>query len=215
MPKLIDHATRRLELVNAAWDLIASDGVYAATVRLVAERAGVSPGSVRFIFPSQDSLLGAVVSELLSRTRAEADRVAGVYAKPDQIIARLCASLPIHNDQNLLRRVERALRLAVGQIPHLAADLASCRAIRAAECRYVVSTLASGLGVTDQTLEFEVWRTAALMEGLAEQLCSPDGGTSSDQAWTVLQTHLRGVESNWRRAPRRSAQHGSAARDVR
>ena len=96
------------------------------------------------------------------------------------------------------------MRFAVDQVPLLAGALAGCRAVRASETRQVLSILATGHDVTEQTLQFEAWRTLALAEGLSEQLCSSDSGVSSQDARSVLTAHLRGVEANWRLAPRRT-----------
>ncbi|NYI06828.1 TetR/AcrR family transcriptional regulator [Allostreptomyces psammosilenae] len=57
MPKLVDHDQRREELVRAVWEVISRDGIEGATVRKVAEEAGVSVGGLRHYFDSQRGLL--------------------------------------------------------------------------------------------------------------------------------------------------------------
>ncbi|MFI0466605.1 TetR/AcrR family transcriptional regulator [Saccharopolyspora sp. 5N102] len=57
MPKLVDHDQRRAELVRAAWAVISRDGIEGATVRKVADEAGVSVGGLRHYFDSQRGLL--------------------------------------------------------------------------------------------------------------------------------------------------------------
>lgn len=193
MPKLIDHATRRLELVNAAWDLIAADGVDAATVRHVAERARVAPGSVRYIFPSQDDLLRAVVSELVERVRADIAERASNYSRPEHAAARLSVAVPLSDEQELLWRVERALRF--GDV----ADVSACRKVRANECRDALGALARRVEVPPVTLAFEQTRTLALLEGLAEQLCDSPAAVTREDARSVVLTHVRGVQADWAR----------------
>ena len=46
MPKVVDHAVRRAELVDAAWRVIAEEGLEAATMRRIAEAAGCTTGRV-------------------------------------------------------------------------------------------------------------------------------------------------------------------------
>ncbi|MEV0053971.1 TetR/AcrR family transcriptional regulator [Saccharopolyspora shandongensis] len=57
MPKLVDHDQRRAELARAAWAVISRDGIEGATVRKVADEAGVSVGGLRHYFDSQRGLL--------------------------------------------------------------------------------------------------------------------------------------------------------------
>jgi AcrR family transcriptional regulator len=57
MPKLVDHDQRRAELARAVWTVISRHGIEGATVRRVAEEAGVSIGGLRHYFDSQRGLL--------------------------------------------------------------------------------------------------------------------------------------------------------------
>ncbi|MFF7458627.1 TetR/AcrR family transcriptional regulator [Kitasatospora sp. NPDC008115] len=82
----ISAETRR-RLVAAAWDLAAEGGAAAASVQAVAERSGISRGSVAWHFGSKDGLLKAVVEEafgwgarFLREHLAEAGPHAGVEA---------------------------------------------------------------------------------------------------------------------------------------
>ncbi|MGH3177968.1 MAG: TetR/AcrR family transcriptional regulator, partial [Streptosporangiaceae bacterium] len=52
MPKVVDHAARRAELVDAAWRVIAEEGLEAATMRRIAEAAGCTTGRVTHYFDS-------------------------------------------------------------------------------------------------------------------------------------------------------------------
>jgi len=57
MPKIVDHDARRVELAEAAWRVIRRHGLEGASVRNVAREAGMSIGSLRHYFSSQDELL--------------------------------------------------------------------------------------------------------------------------------------------------------------
>ena len=80
---------RREALIAATLDLVAAGGVAAATVRAIAERAGVTPGLIRHYFTSKEDLIGAAYRSLMdSMTAANA----GVLdAAPDDPRARLAA----------------------------------------------------------------------------------------------------------------------------
>ncbi len=68
---------RRDALIAAALDLIAEGGAQAATVRAIAERAGVTPGLIRHYFHSKGDLTRAAYLNLMQRLTQ------GSFAAPD------------------------------------------------------------------------------------------------------------------------------------
>ncbi|MGH3036768.1 MAG: TetR/AcrR family transcriptional regulator [Gaiellaceae bacterium] len=73
MPR-IDSNSRRRELGEALWRVVLRDGIEAASVRKVAAEAGVSAGSLRYVFPTQSELLTfamqLVIDEVTRRVEA-------------------------------------------------------------------------------------------------------------------------------------------------
>ncbi len=63
--------TRREALIEAALDLVAEGGAQAATVRAIADRAGVTPGLIRHYFASKDELTRAAYRRLMERMTAD------------------------------------------------------------------------------------------------------------------------------------------------
>lgn len=59
------EATRRDALIFAALDLVGEAGSQAATVRAIADRAGVAPGLIRHYFASKDELIRAAYRRLM------------------------------------------------------------------------------------------------------------------------------------------------------
>ncbi|MET3939018.1 AcrR family transcriptional regulator [Paenibacillus sp. PvP094] len=57
MPKIVDHDKQRLLVAEAAWRIIRRDGMEQASVRNIAEEAGISAGSMRHYFSTQSELL--------------------------------------------------------------------------------------------------------------------------------------------------------------
>lgn len=68
VPKIVDHAARREELVATTWRLIARHGLAGATLREVAAEAGFSNGALKPYFPTKDSLLKATFEYVFNRT---------------------------------------------------------------------------------------------------------------------------------------------------
>lgn len=65
MPKLTDHARRREELGDAAWQVLLRDGVGRVSVRNVAAGADPTVSSLRHVFATQDELLVFASTEVL------------------------------------------------------------------------------------------------------------------------------------------------------
>ncbi|SDS74866.1 TetR/AcrR family transcriptional regulator [Microlunatus soli] len=80
MVNTIDGAQRRHLLAEAVWRLILRGGLAAATVRGVADEAGLSAGSVRHFFTSQADLHIFAMTELIDTVSA---RVATAAEEPD------------------------------------------------------------------------------------------------------------------------------------
>jgi AcrR family transcriptional regulator len=80
---------RRAALIAAALDCMAEGGLPAATVRAIADRAGVTQGLIRHYFPSKDDLLAAAYQVLMDRLTGEAE--AALAAAPADPVARLGA----------------------------------------------------------------------------------------------------------------------------
>lgn len=56
---------RRQDLISATLDCIVDNGIQGATVRQIAERAGVTPGLIRHYFVSKDLMLQAAYREVV------------------------------------------------------------------------------------------------------------------------------------------------------
>jgi len=58
---------RRLNLVRAAYGIIASDGFESLRTRDVAEKVGINVATLHYYFPSKESLIGAVALYLAAQ----------------------------------------------------------------------------------------------------------------------------------------------------
>lgn len=86
---------RREAMIAAALDLIAEGGIAAATVRAIAEKAGVTAGLIRHYFKTKEELTRAAYQTLMERMTAESALVldtAPLGAEP-RLAAFVTASL--------------------------------------------------------------------------------------------------------------------------
>lgn len=86
---------RRLALVEATLALVAEGGAQNATVRSIAERAGVTAGLIRHYFQSKDQLLIAAYRHLMDRMTEDSASVlrAAPHAPQARLAAFVAASL--------------------------------------------------------------------------------------------------------------------------
>lgn len=70
MPKRVDHAARRLQIVEAVCRITLTGGLTAATFRQVAAEAGISVRLVQYYFGSKDQLLLAVQQHVAEQSTA-------------------------------------------------------------------------------------------------------------------------------------------------
>lgn len=98
---------RRLALIMATLTLVSEGGAQAATVRAIAERAGVTAGLIRHYFRTKENLVAAAYRHLM--TAMTEDSVAALRSAPHDPAARLSAFVdaslrpPVANAQSVIR----------------------------------------------------------------------------------------------------------------
>ena len=93
-------ATRE-KVLAAARDLFVDAGYEAATIRMIADRAGVATGSVFTTFPSKIAILRAVMEDRLEKLFLELDAV--VPHLRGSTVDRLCSVVAVHYDFEMRR----------------------------------------------------------------------------------------------------------------
>ncbi|WP_406674919.1 TetR/AcrR family transcriptional regulator [Nonomuraea sp. N2-4H] len=198
MPKIVDHAQRRDELVRAVWEVISREGIEGATVRKVAEAAGVSVGGLRHYFDSQRGLL-AFAAQAVGRSVAA--RIAGhLHADlPGPERARLMLEELLPLDGN--RRVEVDVWLAClvrSRIDESLADLH--RNAWAAErhiCRLAIASCQDlpapeiGQEFTDTGLERRAARLHVFIDGLTLQTATYPRNFTPEDIRAAVRDELR------------------------
>ncbi|GAB3622458.1 TetR family transcriptional regulator C-terminal domain-containing protein [Mariniluteicoccus endophyticus] len=91
MPKVVDPVERRREIIDAVFRLVVRDGMAAASLRHIADEAGLNIGSVRHYFPDVDALFEAAAREMADRVerriRAELAALDGALTSDDSAAA--------------------------------------------------------------------------------------------------------------------------------
>jgi AcrR family transcriptional regulator len=89
VPKVVDKAAKKQQMLHAALAVFAERGYHGATMQSVAERAGVSKGAIYEYFPSKESL-PLESAETWMRTVTD-QSIAALEAREGTLRARVCA----------------------------------------------------------------------------------------------------------------------------
>lgn len=92
MPRIVDHAERRAQIVEALLTVAGRDGHHEATSRAVARELGLAVGTLWHYFPNFDDVVQAAAVEVTRRTLARIDAAGSGLrglARLDAIIAQV------------------------------------------------------------------------------------------------------------------------------
>ena len=210
MPKFVDAALRRQEVVEAVFRIVAADGLERASLREVADEAELAVGSVRHYFASSDELLahsfGVVVDRIVRRLAAADERLAeaqpGTPEHHEGVLTLLGEFLPLDEERAVDACVWMAFKAAARTKPFLAPEAdRSHRAVAAIVGRLVMDLSSGGAAAeTDTALEqqrlvTEAERLLATLDGLTlHALLQPEWMTAQVCS-DVLESHLNGLGS--------------------
>ncbi|MEV0623454.1 TetR/AcrR family transcriptional regulator [Nonomuraea sp. NPDC050404] len=199
MPKVVDHQQRRDELVRAVWEVISREGIEGATVRRVAQAAGVSVGGLRHYFDNQQGLLifaaHAIGRSVAARVAAHLEADLPGRERAQRLLEEM---LPLDGN----RRVEVEVWLACLVRSHVDESLAELReAAWAGErfvCRLAVASChgvpaPGGVGrlLADAGLERQAERLHVFMDGLTLQTASFPGQFTPETIRAFVREELR------------------------
>ncbi len=162
MPKSVDAELRRREFVEASADLVATEGLGAATMRRVAERAGCTTGSLTHYFANRDELLIATLRHVHTSASTRMERALDDEIDPVVRLERvLIEALPMTRSS----LVEWRVWLAFWSVAMDDAALTDENARRYREWRTLVERLL-GPFVSPSALDIEAVSLVALIDGL-------------------------------------------------
>ena len=105
VPKVVDHAQRRRELVAATWAVVAAEGIEAATVRRIAEEAGCTTGRITHYFADKEEVLVAALRQVHRAAGKRMLAAIGPRSGLEALRAVLAEALPLDQERVLEWRV--------------------------------------------------------------------------------------------------------------
>lgn len=165
MPRNVDENARRERVARAVWRVILRQGLPAATVRAVAQEAGLSVGALRHYFRSQTELRVYVFDLLNARaeTRWMARREGGTAR--EQIEEAMWALLPVTEEQREEEQIRLEFLIAARTDPSLA-DVARQDQSQALEL--TTSAVSALIGSADERVPQLSRELFSLLHGVAQ-----------------------------------------------
>ncbi|MER7172777.1 TetR/AcrR family transcriptional regulator [Streptomyces mesophilus] len=190
MPKVVDPQLRRTELAEAVWRVIRRDSLEHASVRNVAQEAGLSTGSLRHYFSSQSELMVFAMRMVIDRIEQRIERrtaALGAECDPlrraDTVLAEL---LPLDAE----RRAENEVWLAFTARSMTDPTLRALREESYDRLRAGCRGLVTGLIGPGRDPELESARLHALVDGLAVHAAMRPDAATAESMRAVIAAHL-------------------------
>ncbi|MFI9201972.1 TetR/AcrR family transcriptional regulator [Streptomyces sp. NPDC053048] len=198
MPKIVDPEARRRAVADAVFRVAGRDGLENASLRNVAEEAGLAVGSVRHYFASHSELMLFAMRELArrvdARVRGRAERLLAAPSGPDRaaLLEELLAEfLPL----DAARHDEAVLWLAFSTAARVRPDLRPRADELHAGMRELIDRVLRegrhhGGFPEDLDAPLEALRLLALLDGLTLTAVLQPGRVTPDDMRRVLRLHL-------------------------
>lgn len=142
MPKIVDHAARRVELAEAVWRVIVRDGIDTVSIRSVAAESGWSAGALRYYFTTRAELLAFACDQVIDHVRERITTASAAHTA-----GRARARVALHETMPLdeQRRTEASIAFAFTVLglsdPSLAAVQRRHFTAMHELCRYAVDVI--------------------------------------------------------------------------
>lgn len=192
MPKLINHEERKILIAEAAWRIMLEQGMEGASVRNIAKEAGLSLGSLRYYFHSQEELLKYARELVSERISQRVDKIFANDKKPkEKIFEVLLVLLPATGELKTelkIRLIFKTFALQEKESFSVEQD-----GVFLAIKNVMSNLLLLNLLEKELDLSFETDRIYALLDGLAfDILLRPDVSTAA-RAEEILLYHLNTI----------------------
>jgi AcrR family transcriptional regulator len=126
MPRLIDRAQRRAELISATWRVVRCRGVEGTTTRAIADEAGCSLSVLAHFLGGKDDILEAAQVAVYERIIERAFTLGGHLYGLAALRAALTAALPLDEERTADAQVNVAFAGAALSNPRLVAARRGC-----------------------------------------------------------------------------------------
>ncbi|MFC0582233.1 TetR/AcrR family transcriptional regulator [Micrococcoides hystricis] len=175
MSREAERGNRRYKIATAVWEIILLDGISAVSVRSVADRAGISAGSLRNTFRTKTALMDFALAlveehatERIQRHFTEADPVLLVRNVIDEL-------LPLDDQRRAEMMVTMSLYAESPNHPEMRQLKSDSHAVMVGLMTQLLQHLnVKGLLAQDVDVDREAPRLLALIDGYAMHMLAAD-----------------------------------------
>lgn len=189
MPKQIDHEIRKKQIAEATWRVILDKGMAGASVRNIAEEAGVSLGALRHYFTTQDELLVYAMRLVKEQATVRIKKIAmSDLAPKEKVLQILLEMVPTNKETMAEMEVWFAFTFHARHKQELYGEIKF--EIYKAVKNVIKSMDAVGLIKQNLDLDVESETLYALVDGLAIHAMLEKDRLHEDQIKRVLMRYL-------------------------
>lgn len=174
---------RRLQILRAATDVICERGFDDTRIAEIAERAGVSGGTIIYHFQTLDHLLVEALKHAEAAFYSAAEQIVASEKTPKRRLRRLVEWVlsPADHDNRQLA----ALWIDTWSQATRHAEVAATRAAQDERWRSLIASAAAGPGIAARDLERFAVGFGALLDGLMIQVALDDSSVTPETACKV------------------------------
>lgn len=197
MPKIVDHAKQKIKVAEATWRLILKEGIEAASVRKIADEAGISPGSMRHYFSTQSELFAYSMELVSDRVKSNIQSITFTGDILQDVQTLLFELLPL--DKNKSAEMEVWLIFNVKALSDPLLKPLSEKVygeMRFAISKIIDSLIHEGAVNNSQNRDEEIIRLHTLIDGLALHMIIQPKHMTPEIAQEIVLHHLKSICTN-------------------
>jgi len=192
MPKIVKHEERRKLIAEAMWRVILDKGMEGATVRNIAEEAGLSLGALRYYFKTQDELLVYAMTLVQERATSRIEAIVKRDLPPkEMVIAVLLEIVPV-NEETLTEMEVWFAFIAHVKYRKDSLDVPDDGVFEGVR-KLLDYLLMSSLLKAGLDIELEVERLYALVNGIAMHALLEPERVNSERVIKTIQYHIDSI----------------------
>lgn len=194
MPKIVDHDKQKRLVAEAALNVIRESGLERATVRRIAEEAGLSVGSMRHYFASQEELFAFCMNLFVERVEKRLTEFELQGPLLQDLKRMLLQFLPVDEERTLEMEVWFSFSAKTLVYPELKRLSLSMQDGLLQASRFALHELAaSGMARSGLDVELEAEKLYALVDGLAVHRLMQPERLDVDRIESIVEQHLRSL----------------------
>ena len=190
------QSDRRLEVSEAAWQVIVREGLDRTSMRAIAQEMSCTTGVVTHYFRNKQELILFALHQVAARLQVLMERAVTDLSGCDRLVAMLSSFLPIDQERQEILRVWVAfLGYAVGRADLMADHQQSAGELRQMIIQELVTLQRQGDIRSDVDPEQEANVLLALVNGVSLDTLIQATSLSQQQQILVLQRYVDGLSA--------------------